>query len=218
MNKVFLFAWLISFQVANAQQTKWEKYKIDSNLTVELPANIEKGASLAVDKYSYEVVTAGIDSALYVVMVGTSKEKIEVNNMSDYYDAINAMSEGARKGAEEKNWTIIMSDVECDSIPGKKMSYTGKSGGMDAIGTTYFFLVNGLSYSFNIMFFKDHLSAKDSSDVNRFISSVDFTGNVREMQFQTVHDFLGYSLGRLLGLVIMMVIIIGVIIYVVRNI
>jgi hypothetical protein len=218
MNKIFFFLCLLSFQVANAQQTYWERYRIDSNLAVEMPANIEKGLPLAIDKYSYEGVTARIDSSVYVVMVGTSKEKIEVNNMSDYNEAINSMAEGALRSAEEKDWTVTMTDVECDSIPGKKMSYTGKFGGMNAIGFNYFFLVNGLSYSINIIFLKDQLSAKDSSDINRFILSIDFPNNPREMQFGSRSAYIGYSIGRLLGAAIIILIIVGVVGYVIRNI
>ncbi len=183
-----------------------------------MPANVEKGPALAIDKYSYEGFTARTDSTSYVVMVGTSTEKINVNNLSDYRVAINSMAEGARDGAEQKGWTTTMTDVECDSIPGIKMNYTGKFSGRNTIGVNYFFLVNGLSYTIGVVFVKDQLSAKDSSGIDRFISSIDFPNDTREMQFGSRTEYIGYSIGRLTQVAIIILIIVAVVGYVIRHI
>lgn len=218
MKIVFLFVCLLAFGLLNAQPQEWIKYRFDLNLAVEMPANVEKGPPMAAEQYSYKGVVARIDSAIYVVMVGTSKEEIHVNNQSDYNSAIRAMAKGAYHAAEDKNWTSTMTDIECDSIPGIKMDYTGKLNGRNATGVNYFFLVNGLSYSLNAVFFKDELSSEDSTDLNRFISSINFPADIREMQFGSRAGYIGYSLGRLTQLAIMVLIIVGVVAYVIRNI
>ena len=217
MKNFFIILSIITSQIVNSQETAWQKFSIDSNLTVELPGLVEKGPPMSIDKYSYDGVTAKMDSVMFVVMVGTSKEKIEVYSFNDYLNAIDIMAEGALNAANERHWNTMISNVTCDSVPGKKMTYSGKFLAFDAKGYNYFFLVNGLSYSMNIVFFKPVLSAKDSLTLKYFESSFDFTNDIKEMRYLVTSKSIENNSGRLVGILVILGIVIAVVLYVVRN-
>ena len=213
-----LLSLLIAFNISFSQDTSWKKFRIDSNLILEFIGDFEKIAPMAIEKYSYDIYSAKTGRAIYMAMVGSSKDEIRIFNNEDYRRALDKMVEGAVKAAGENNWSIAIADTLIDGLPGKKMSYSGKYATIDARGYSYFFLVNGLGYTISAIFLNPALSAKDSIDLNHFVSSIDFTDNIREKQFSTRTEYIAYESGRLIAMLIILAVIILVIIFVIRSI
>jgi hypothetical protein len=104
-----------------------------------------------------------------------------------------------------------------DSVPGKKMFYKGKFAEVDAIGNNYLFLVNGLSYSVNAMYVGQNLSADDSLQIDRYISSIDFTDKIREQQFDTRTESVAFIIGKTIGGLLVLGIIMLIVILIIRK-
>ena len=215
-----LFFLLLFFNCYNfcvSQEVSWQKFYVDSNLTIEFPGLAKKGASFKMDKYSYDAYSYETSSAMFFVMVGTSEQEIEVYNKEDYEDALSDMAKGARKAAEEKGWITTFTDVTIDNVPGKKMTYNGKLASLDTKNTNYFFLVNGSGYTVSTIFLRQQLSSIDSVDMNHFISSIDFTDNIRENQFDTRSENMAYAIGKIIGGLVVLGVIMLIVILIVRR-
>ena len=208
---------VISFKFCISQDNSWQKFRVDSNLTIEFPGLPKRQPSMKIDRYSYDLYSYETDRFMFMVMVGTSEQEIEVHNQEDYEEALSDMAEGARKAGSENDWTITITDVMIDSVPGKKMSYSGKIAKVDAMGNNYLFLVNGLSYSVNTMLRGQDLSAGDSLELNHYISSIDFTDKIREQQFETRTENIAYAVGKIIGGVIILGIIMLIVILIIRR-
>jgi hypothetical protein len=206
----------ISVDLAFCQDSMWQRFRVDSNLTVEFKGHVEKGRPMAIDKYSYEEYSARLNGGVYMVMIGTSIEKIEVFDREEYQKSLDDLVAGALKAANEENWKTSIGDVVVDSVPGKTMFYRGKYGGSDAHGRNYYFLVNGLSYTVSAIFFDSISSKQDSADLDHFISSIDFTSKIREMQFATKKEYVAYNFGKMIGMLIVLAIVIIAVVFVVR--
>jgi hypothetical protein len=217
MRNIFLAICVVSFQVARSQAVIWKTVTVDSNLAIDMPGSVLKEAPRVIDRYTYQVFGSRADSALFFVLVGTSIEKIEINNMKDYLEALTFMAEGALKGAEERQWATKLSNTSYHDVPCKKIEFSGKFGGVETKGFYYCFLVNGFAYIANAVFLKPSLSAKDSANLDQFISSARFTQDIRELRFAKRSEYVGYGAGRLISLFIMIGIIVAVIIVVLRS-
>ena len=214
----FLLILLTAFNTSFSQDTFWKTFRVDSNLTLEFKGAVDTGTKVTIDKYSYDVYSGNTGKAIYIVMRGVSKEKIEVYDREEYHKTLDLMVEGAVKAAGEMNLNTILTDTSIDNVPGKRMSYRGKFAGRDARGYNYFFLVNGLSYSINTIFLTPDLSEGDSADLSHFLSSINFNNNIRELKFANKKEFIAYHAGRFIGLLIVFVVIILVVIFFVRRI
>ena len=211
---VFLLARLnLSF----SQDTSWHKFRLDSNLILELNGTIEKEPQATVGRYSFEGYSVKTDNAVYVVMVGRSKEEIKIFDRADYQRVLDQMAEGEVEAARERNWKILLEDTLIDRVPGKKMTYTGKYFGRDLKGYNYFFIVNGLGYSINALFLGSTLSHKDSTDIRHILSSIDFPDKIQGLQFANKKEYIAYHAGKLTVLFLLSVAIILIVIFFVRR-
>lgn len=212
-----LLLFVISFKFCISQDTSWQKFRVDSNLTIEFPGLPKKQPSVKIDKYAYDLYSYETGRIMFIVMVGTSEQEIDVNNKEDYEEALSDITEGARKAAGENGWETTITNVTIDSVPGKKMSYSGKLATVDVIGNYYLFLVNGLGYSVNTIFRGKDLSTGDSLKLNGYISSIDFTDKIREKQFDTRTENMAYVFGKIIGSVIILGIVMLIVILIIRR-
>jgi hypothetical protein len=216
MRTCLLVILLARLEVSFSQDTSWHKFRLDSNLILELNGTIEKEPEATIGKYSFEGYSVKTDNAVYVVMVGRSKEEIKIFDRADYQRVLDQMADGEIEAARERDWKILLEDTVIDRVPGKKMTYTGKYFGRDLHGFNYFFIVNGLGYSINALFLTS-TSHKDSTDIKHVLSSIDFPDKIQGLQFAGKKEYIAYHAGKLTVLLLLSVAIILIVIFFVRR-
>jgi hypothetical protein len=186
----FLICW-ISAATAYGQDLTWKKYKIDTNLTVEFPAEVTildtvtkpTTTDVYIKRYTSEI--EGISLGV-IVTTGSDVEPDNPESLKEFYKEA---EEGILIVARRKNARFNVKDTTIDNIAGRSVIMFGGALEEGYVFRFYLFLVNGKLYTLLSN------SPRDLSEIElpyrkKFLSSADFAANVREQKFATKQESL----------------------------
>ncbi len=213
---IFLFLLLISRLYP--QDTAWKKKVIDENLTIAFPGHVtqidtsfvKEGKEMRFKAYKCE--TEIVNLALIITPKETGSR---VDNSESLQKTLAQMAKGASDKMSEQGINCLVSDTIVDNIACKKL--TCRTNLYSTI-INYLFLVNDKMYSLQGIFFDNDNSKSGASELNNFLNSVHFNkASIKENQFNSKAESIGYKAGQLIFYLMLFVGIIALIVYTIKR-
>ena len=218
---VIIIAFIIfSTCIANAQDTLWNRIKVDENISISLPGEVQKIDTSFVkkgQKFDMRILVAQTDYAALGITLSPNETNINVDNLESLKKALASIAKGATNSMREQGLRCNSIDTTIDKMPCKKLSCIGKKNGVPMTIVTYSFLINDKVYAIQSAFIPE-FNAYGFAETDSLIKSIHVeTASVKELQFLSKAESVGYKFGHFIGMLVFPAIVIGLIIYFVRR-
>lgn len=192
---------LVAFalSMSHAQDSLWSKLIIDENLSISFPPiSFESDTSFERDgkNYRFRVLRAETESSVLGLVITPNETNINANNQESLISALEGMAKGSVKSLSNQGFNCAVSDTLIESILCKKITCLNEyASALNA----YIFLINDKMYAFQGSAADENNTSLALNDLNRVLKSIRFTSStVKEQQFSTRAESIGYNIGRLL--------------------
>jgi hypothetical protein len=219
-NNLILLIAVFALSNVYAQDSSWRLVKIGEDLAVRIPRRvIQIDTTLGNEKarYGFKVFQAQTQVCTLAVTITPNGTNINADNEEALKSALDAIVKGACETAGQKGLTCKSKDSLMDNLPCKKMEFY-MAGFQYPAASNYIFLVNDKMYMFTIApltFTSDRIKLMEES--KNFLSSIHFTGTVKEKRFSTKAESIGHKAGYYLVPLVLVVLCIAFVISRIRR-
>jgi len=203
-----------------SQEILWQDLRVDKNLTVSLPGNVNKIDTfyfLQGKKTNFKMFIAQTEFSA-IGVVASNEFDANINNKETLENVLDKVAISAIKKMKEGNMDCFASDTLLfKKLPCKKIKCFGKKNGNLMHILLYTIVVNDIVYTMQGAFVPE-LASGGLMEMDRLLKSIKIDINsIKELEFESKAFSQSYKFGYFIGMLIIPAIIIGLIIYFVRR-
>jgi hypothetical protein len=184
---ITLFAFFLCVNLY-CQDTSWIPVKIDEDLTVSIPKEIQEidtTLSMRNTRLGFRVLKAKTKECVLGATVTPHGTNLNVDSKESLESALNGIAKGASNQAKHNGFDYQYKDSLIDNLPCKKAEYF-KPWMNEPVVYNYTFLVNDKIYMFTIAPLKfNGEKTKLIEESKRFLNSISFSKTIKERSFFT---------------------------------
>lgn len=209
MRKCILLALvLLNVSRIQGQDSTWKKVIIDENIAVSLPVITSQTDTTLIKEgkeYRFGHISAETEYAVMNILSTPGETGIGANNPEALQKALEGMVKGTMNSFSRQGFSCTVQDTVFGKIPARKISCTASE---QASLECYLFLLNDKMYAFQAGFNDEEKKRNGMTEWNHLLQSIQLTHRVvKEQEFGSGAEALGYSIGRLAILIIILLVI-----------